>query len=250
MQFRMSCAVAFAAAVLASMTAASQPKKDARPDLSGFWALSQRTERDAQLMGMIAPNTVVLEDTGAPELPMKNFGGLKVKPKALEAALKWKPEDDMTISNACKAPSIVYATQGPFPMEIHQGTEFIIFKMEYYDMVRIVFMDGRKPPADAPHSKTGYSTGRWEGSTLVVETSHLAPATITNNGLEHSDKIRVIERFRLSNDGKTLLSTIEFEDPEVLDNRGARFIAWRKQANQYVFPYECDPTFAQEYQKK
>jgi hypothetical protein len=245
-----SRALALAAALFVTVTAAAQSSKEARPDLSGFWSLSQRTTRDAKLMALIAPNTAVLDDAGVTELPLKDFGGLKVKPKALEAALKWKPEDDMTISNACKAPSIVYATQGPFPMEIYQGTEFIIFKMEYYDMVRIVFMDGRPPPADAPHSKTGHSVGRWEGSTLVVETTHLAPATITNNGLEHSDKVRVVERFRLSDDGKTLLSTMEFEDPDVLDNRGARFIAWRKQEGQHVYPYECDPTFAQEYQKK
>jgi hypothetical protein len=241
----------FAAALMVCISGSAQPKKDARPDLSGFWMLAQATPRDPELMKQIAPNTAVLDDTGGPELAAKDFGGLKVKPKALEAALKWKPEDDMTISNACKAPSIVYATQGPFPMEIHQGTEFIIFKMEYYDIVRIVFMDGRPhPTGDFPHSKTGHSIGRWEGSTLVVDTTHLSPATITNNGLEHSDKIHVIERFRLSEDGKTLLSTMEFEDPEVLDNRGARFIAWRKRANQHVFPYECDPSFAQEYMKK
>ena len=54
----------------------------------------------------------------------------------------------------------------------------------------------------------------------------------------------------MADDGKLLLSTMEFEDPEVLENRGARFIAWRKQPGQYVYPYECDPTFAQEYNKQ
>jgi hypothetical protein len=248
MQLRLTHVVSIAAALLLTLPAAAQSKKEARPDFSGYWALSRRAEPDPELMKLIAPNTVVLDDVGAAELPIGDYGGLKVKPKALEAAKKWKPADDMTLSNACKPPSIVYATQGPFPMEIYQGTEFIIFKHEYYDLVRIVFMDGRKPSADQPHSKTGFSTGRWEGSTLVVETTHLSAATITNNGLEHSDHVRVIERFRLSEDGKTLLSTMEFEDPEVLENRGARFIAWNKQEG-HVYPYECDPTFAQEYNK-
>jgi hypothetical protein len=56
----------------------------------------------------------------------------------------------------------------------------------------------------------------------------------------------VIERFKLSDDGKTLLSTAEYEDPDTLDNRGARFIAWRSVPGQYVNPYECDPSWAVE----
>jgi hypothetical protein len=137
--------------------------------------------------------------------------------------------------------------QGPFPMEIYQGTELIVMKLEYYDMVRIIFMDGRKPPPDAPHSKTGYSVGHWEGSTLVVETTHLEAATITNNGLSHSEDVRVIERFRLGEDGQTLLSTQQFEDPQVLDAPGARFIAWKRKPGHFVNPYDCDPSFAEHY---
>jgi len=60
----------------------------------------------------------------------------------------------------------------------------------------------------------------------------------------------VIERFRLSEDGNTLLSTMEFEDPQVLENRGARFIAWRKRPGEYVYPYDCDPTFAINYSEQ
>jgi hypothetical protein len=225
------------------------PVQPAHPDLSGFWRLAAREPADAKLMAQLPPDTVVLKDTGAPELPLHDFGGLKVKPASLEAAMKWRPEDSMTISEACNAPSIVYATQGPFPMEIFQGTEFIIIKMEYFDLVRIVFMDGRPhPDADFPHSKTGHSIGHWDGATLVVDTTHLEPATITNNGLQHSDKMHVIERFRLSDDGKTLLSTQEYEDPEVLDNRGARFIAWKLQPGEHVYAYDCDPSFALNYQ--
>lgn len=223
----------------------------AHPDLSGFWHLSGKQPQDAKLMALLPPDTVVLKDTGALELPLKDFGGLKVKQGPLDVALAWRAEDSMTISEACNAPSIVYATQGPFPMEIFQGTEFIIFKMEYFDMTRIVFMDGRPHPgADAPHSKTGHSIGKWEGDTLVVDTTHLEPATITNNGLNHSDKIHTIERFRLSDDKQALLSTMEFDDPEVLDNHGARFIAWKLVPNEHVYPYDCDPSFALNYQQK
>jgi hypothetical protein len=223
----------------------------ARPDFSGYWMQNGKVPRDKALMDHLPPNTAVLDDTGPTEFPVGDYGGLKVKAPALEAAKKWNPRDDMSLRNACKAPSIIYAMQGPFPMEVFQGTEFILFKLEYFDLIRIVFMDGRPhPPADFPHSKLGFSTGKWEGDTLVVETTHLEAATITNNGLNHSDKVRVIERFRLSEDGNTLLSTQEFDDPEVLDNRGARFIAWKKRPGEHVYPYDCDPSFALEYQNQ
>jgi hypothetical protein len=247
---------AWLAAVLAcSATVAGQaattPAAPAHPDLSGFWNLSGKVPRDKSMLEKLPPNTVLLEDTGAAEFPEGVYGGLKVKPQALAAAKKWNPRDDMSLSNACKPPSIIYAMQGPFPLEIYQGTELIIIKLEYFDLVRIVFMDGRpEPAADYPHSKVGFSRGRWDGSTLVVETTHLEAATITNNGLSHSDKARVIEHFRLNEDGTALLATQEFEDPEVLDNRGARFITWKRKTGDHVYPYECDPSFALQYQSQ
>ena len=219
------------------------------PDLSGFWNLDMSVARDDDLMKQVAPNTAFIDDTGPKELPAGDFGGLQLKPAALEAARKWDPYTQLTPENACKAPSIVYAMQGPFPIEIFQSDKLIVIKLEYYDMVRILFLDGRQPESDFPASKVGFSSAHWDGATLVVETTHLEPATITNNGLDHTADVRVIERFKLSPDGKKLLATQEFADPAILENRGVRFIAWRKEAGQHVFPYECDPGFAGNYSK-
>ena len=202
---------------------------------------------DGSLMKQVAPNTVLLDDTGPKEFPAGDYGGLKLTPAALEAARKWNPYSQLTPENACKPPSIVYALQGPFPIEIFQSDKFIVMKLEYYDMVRMIFLDGRKPESDYPDSKVGFSVGHWEGSTLVVETTHLEAATITNNGLDHTANVRVLERFKLGPDGKTLLATQEFEDPAMLENRGVRFIPWRKQPGQHVYPYECEPTFTGNY---
>ena len=230
-----------------SAAPAATPPPRAHPDFSGFWNLDTKVPRDAGLMGKVAPNTVFLDDTGPVEFPAGQFGGLQLKPAAVEAARKWSPYEQLTPENACKPPSIVYAMQGPFPLEIFQSEPFIVRKREYYDMVRMIFLDGRQPEADFPHSMVGFSSGHWEGDTLVVETTHLEAATLTNNGLDHTDGVRVIERFKLGADGQTLLSTQEFEDAAVLDNRGVRFIAWRKQPGQHVYPYECDPAFAGNY---
>jgi hypothetical protein len=227
---------------------ASAPVAAAHPDLSGFWNLDMKTARDAELMSKVAPNTVFMDDTGPVEFPAGNYGGLIPTPAAQAAIRKWNPRDQLKPENACRAPSIVYALQGPFPIEIFQSDVFIVMKLEYYDLVRLIFLDGRKPEADFPHSMTGFSSAHWDGATLVVQTTHLEAATLTNNGLDHSENIKVTERFRLSADGKVLMATQEYEDPQMIQNRGVRFIAWRKQEGQHVYPYECDPGFAGNYQ--
>ena len=52
--------------------------------------------------------------------------------------------------------------------------------------------------------------------------------------------------YRLGEDGESLEASQWFEDPATLENNGARFIRWDK-GDDYVRPYECDPTFALEY---
>ncbi|MEY4762390.1 MAG: hypothetical protein RLZZ200_2246 [Pseudomonadota bacterium] len=243
----MKCRAMCVLALLAVSVA--QAAGSVHPDLSGFWNLSRgRPVQDPQLARRIAPNTVVLDDVGPIEFGILDFGGLRLKPDALARAKAWDIRQDMSVANACRIPSILYAMQGPFPIEIFQGTEFTVIRMEYFDMTRVIFTDGRPHlPAAGPHTKTGDSIGHWEGDTLVVETTHLKESTITNNGLDHSRKLRMIERFRLSDDRRKLLSTQEFEDPEVLENRGARFITWDRVEGDHVHAYDCDPSFAENY---
>lgn len=220
-----------------------------QPDLEGFWAPDfDEVERDPALLGTIPDDAGMVEDAGVVEFPRGEFGELVPTPAAREHAEQWNAQDDMTIERVCVPPSIVYSVQGPFPFEIHQTPELIVFKYEYFDQVRLVFMDGREHPEDVPHSKMGYSTGYWEGGDLVVETSHIAASTITNNGLDHTDGIRMVERYRLSEDRQSLHATQWFSDPAVIENDGARYITWSKREGEYVYPYECDPSFALEYQ--
>jgi len=247
-------AVAVAGLTLTHAPAAGQSRssapaaRTARPDLAGYWSAARAFRPAEQDPAALPPNTVLLTDAGAPELAPGSFGGLKVKPAALAAALRWKPSDEMTLAKACQPPSLVYTMQGPFPMEIDQATELIVMRLEYYDLFRVIYLDGRThPPADAPHSKMGHSIGRWEGSTLVVDTTHVAASTITNNGLNHGENVHFIERFWLSADGKTLMARQEFEDPDVIENRGARLVAWDRQPGERIYPYECDPTFVLNY---
>lgn len=242
-----------AAAALASL--AVPAAAESPPDLSGFWNLNMTPgfndpkQADPALIAKLPPGAVLLTDSGVAEYPKGEYGGLKLKPAAKAKADQWKPEDEMTLSRVCAAPSVIYTEQGPFPFEIVQTPTLIVIKYEYFDQVRLIYMDGRKHlPPDAPHSKTGDSIGHWEGDELVIDTTHFVAATITNNGLDHGENVHLVERYKLSPDGKSLMATQWFEDPDMLENKGARFIQWKKFPGQHVYPYDCDPTLATEYQ--
>src|SRR6185437_7544801 len=93
----------------APVPAAAAAPASVHPDLSGFWDLDMKVPRDRQLMAQVAPNTVFLDDTGPVEFPAGQFGGLKLKPAALEAARQRSRYEQLQPENPCKPPSIVYA---------------------------------------------------------------------------------------------------------------------------------------------
>lgn len=241
-------AVGLAAALLAPVALAAEA---GRPDFSGYWVLSRDHQQpDPELVKRVPAGTVFVDDTGGAEFGPMEFGGLKPTPAALEAATKWRAEHDMALDRVCRVPTIVYALQGPFPIEIDQGTELLLMRLEYFDMARVIFLDGRPARGpDAPHTKTGFSRGRWDGDILEVVTTHLKEGTITNNGLEHSESMTVTERFRLSADGKTLHASQEYDDPVAIENRGVRYISWRKTEGDHVHAYDCDPSFGLNYKE-
>lgn len=214
-------------------------------DMSGFWSVRfERTPSNQVKIDALPDNAVLIDDSGAGELGKDDFAGLDLTERSKEEVRSYNYLDELKVENTCVDPSVIFYMQSPFPMEIYHGTDMIVFRMEYFDMFRIIFLDGRgHPPADAPHTKSGHSIGYWEGDTLVVDTTHIAAGTMMNNGLTHSDNIHMTERFRLSDDGKTLWATQVYEDPEVFKELAARYMAWRKVPGEYVYPYECDPSY-------
>ena len=88
----------------------------------------------------------------------------------------------------------------------------------------------------------GYSVGRWEGETLVIETSRIAPNITTLPDLsalgDHSDQLRVVERYTRSKDGKTLHLTARMEDPWSLREPLVLKKVWRWAPEQQIAPYE------------
>ncbi len=220
------------------------------PDFSGNWTPARNQHPvNESMVAELPANTVMLDDASVAEFPMNEYGGLKIKPEAAAKAAEWRPADAMTLSNVCAVPSVIYSMQGPFPFVIYQLPQVIIMKMQYFDQVRLIWMDGREhQPASTPHTKLGDSIGHWEGDELVIDTTNIAPSTLTNNGLDHTDDVHFVERYRLSADGQHFEGTQWFSDANVLDNNGARYMKFDKRPSDSVmYPYECDPSFAEDY---
>jgi len=78
---------------------------------------------------------------------------------------------------------------------------------------RVIHLDGRRLEAAPAPSWMGYSVGRWDGETLVVESNGFNEKTWTSRyGVSHSDKLRVVERYRRTNFG-SLQVEVTYDDP-------------------------------------
>src|SRR5436190_2098194 len=104
---------------------------------------------------------------------------------------------------------------GGYPMEIIQRPDQITVIYEAHSEIRRVYFGNRIiPEKDRLPERNGYSTGRWEGNTLVVETTRLNEQV--DQRYAHSDKARIVERYTLSeeNGGKVLTAEMTMTDPD------------------------------------
>jgi hypothetical protein len=217
--------------------------------IAGFWNMGfgpmpprrDPTPTEAALMAYFPDDIVVLGDAGLTEFPPGDYGGVAIRESLREAAKDYDPEAQTTVALTCKPPGLIYSMQGPFPIEIFEGRDLVVIKLEYFDLVRIVFMNETDHPADWPHSQTGHSIGRWEDDTLLVDTRSLQAGTLFNNGVDHSQDVHLIERFRLA-DPDTLVITQQFEDPLSFDGTAGRVMTFNR-GGDHVYPYDCDPTY-------
>ncbi len=85
---------------------------------------------------------------------------------------------------------------GGYPMEIIQRPEQITIVYEAHSEIRRVYLGARNAAeADRVPGRNGYSSGRWEGDTLVVETDNLVDQL--DQRTPHSDEATIVERYKL-----------------------------------------------------
>ena len=215
----MIAAVAVVAASLALSSAASQdpaykaPRTaDGKPDLNGIWQALNSANWDIQdhsagpgplvalgAAGAVPPGQGVVEGDEIPYLP--------------EAAAKKKENFANRLTGdpeiKCYLPGVPRATYLPHPFQIIQGTKTIMIAYQYAGAVRNIPMDDPGPsPTD---SWMGWSAGRWEGDTLVVDVTGFNDLSwFDRAGNFHSDALHVVERYTpLGPDTLTYEATIE-----------------------------------------
>ena len=181
------------------------------PDLNGIWQALNTANYDIEMHTashsmqlregphgpLPAVKTLYLGAVGAvpPGLGVVVGGKIPYTPEALakkqENKANWIDRDPEV---KCFLPGIPRATYMPQPFQIFQSADSVFMAYQYAGAVREVYMED---PGEAPvDSWMGWSAGRWEGDTLVVEVTGQYDSTwFDRAGNHHSDKMKVTERY-------------------------------------------------------
>jgi hypothetical protein len=219
------------------LTAPAPKTADGKPDLSGVWQNVGRGQGQPR------------EQVSLDEKPLATFAnigagfkdGLPLRPEAA-AVLKER------MANFSKDnPDVWCLPLGnqqfnvhSFPRKIIQNPEVIVILYETHMGIRQIFTDGRPLPNNDPQPWFfGYSVGRWEGDTLVVETIGFKDGGwLDINGSPLSEKARTIERFR-----RTAYGTLEIEqtidDPVNYTRPFTTRLNWRLMPDTEIMEMVC-----------
>jgi hypothetical protein len=114
----------------------------------------------------------------------------------------------------CLAVGLPRLFGSPYNMDIVDAGNHYLFVYVEHNSPRRVWMNGRQPPPNTPATANGYSLGRWDGDTLIVETTHLLPAWLDGSGLPMAgDGTRIVERYAFSEDRLSIDRTMTIHDP-------------------------------------
>ena len=131
---------------------------------------------------------------------------------------------------------------GGYPMEIIQRPEQITVVYEAHSEMRRLYVGAKIiPEADRLPARNGYSTAKWEGQTLVVETSSLKEQE--DQGFPHSDQARITERYHVTSDAKgtkVLIADWTMTDPIFYTQAVGAEKKWAFDPQGILLPYECN----------
>jgi len=166
----------------------------------------------------------------------------KLTPAAakVEAAYKAKQaqgENTQTEAANCVPPGMPQIMRMPYPIEFLFNPGRVTIAAETYSQVRRIYTDGRALPEDPDPAFNGWSVGKWNGDTLVVDTIGLNPSTSIVAGVHPTEQTRIQETFHLEKPDLMLVTTTitdpaVFAEPFVLKQAYARKRDW--QIREYV----------------
>lgn len=183
--------------------------KDGRPDMN---APAPRTPAGrVDLSGIYQPSYRYFQnlaaDIGLDKVPMTDEAR-KIHAERATGLLGWEEPDAH-----CLPQGVPKINMAPVPFRIVQTEKLVVLVYEAFNLWRQVFLDSREWADDLNPSWLGYSKGRWEGDTLVVETRGLnGKQWLDHGGLPASDKLKVVERFRRPTFGRLEIE-VTIDDP-------------------------------------
>jgi hypothetical protein len=209
---------------------------DGQPDLQGIWQVLGSADWDIQAHPAqkgIAAGTGIVEGNVIPYHP------------AAEAKKRENHANRLTADplNKCYRPGVPRITYLPFPFQIFQFPDMVAIVYEYLHDTRFIYTDGKDshPDPNVIDFWMGHSLGRWEGNSLVVDTTNFNGQTwFDRAGNFHSDALHVVERYtRTSADIITYDVTIE--DPKVFTRpwKMSMLLYRRQEQGVQILEYEC-----------
>jgi hypothetical protein len=175
-----------------------------KPDLSGVWQIESPPPGEYErFIGPVGVGEVFGDDVRDQSKYFFNlFADFKPgeEPLQPQAAAQTLRNRQNVIADSPVAHCLPYGLPNRYfnarPFKIFQTPEAIVMFFELDGAFREIHTDGRKLPADPFPSWMGYSTGKWEGDTLVVDTGGFNDKTwLDVRGHPHSEALRVQERF-------------------------------------------------------
>lgn len=151
-----------------------------------------------------------------------DFTGIPLNDEGRTRALSYSESQLSMTERQCQGWPAFYFVQGPFGLKIWSETDPLKGSVISYTIGAwedrppiVIWMDGRPHPSKyAPHTRAGFTTGKWEGDTLVAYTTHLSSGFLRKTGAPSSDEATMTTRFYRHGDVLTALVIVE--DPVYL----------------------------------
>jgi hypothetical protein len=188
------------------------PKVNGKPDLSGIWQVQGDPRAPNGLFGLGESLNSryfrdILSDFKPEERPLTPLGVERLRQHTQPGAF------NPTLN--CLPDGVPHGDLLPEPFKIMHTPGVIVMLYEVETTFRQIFMDGRKLPADMSPTWQGYSVGRWDGDTLVIDSAGFNDRSwLDARGTPRSTDMRIEERFHRRDYGHMDL-TIMITDPQI-----------------------------------
>ena len=164
-------------------------------------------------------------------------GGYPLTAAAVAKKTQWDASNAVLLGCDPKGmPSLMIT---PYPIQFVEQDGNVLIRFEEDDGERVIHMaSDAQRPFEYP-SLLGYSTGRWAGKTLVVETNGISAAYFDGDGTPQSTNIRLIERFTMNDAQDRLDYAVTIEDPDTFTASFElrRYWVWRPELT--INDYDC-----------